>query len=668
MQNVYGEYTINDVTYSVIAKHSKAEIEALLIKDNTVISAYKKTPEGSFSYSNNKAKDLVTLINNGITGCKAKNCTPMQFDLGPMMSHDFIKSKVDYSIQLYRGELVGAEIRKDNALVQLIWKDKLDFPDNIPYVKLTTVSKEVKDFDLSESEDELDAIPVRSVEEIALEKDDITWLNNKKYYIVNDDATAEQLFSFLDNYDGDIAYDVETTGLHINCFSKINSSYAKSLEEYNLKNPDNKIRADKLVGIIFCVEKDVSYYFPCGNRKFKNLYQDKDSEVRKATIANIKARYTVGELKDLQSDMARYVRETPEDEWLLDVILMERCRNILQTKKIVTHGGSFEWKNGWTYEIDTNIVDDTILMHQLMYKFRSTTSNKGEPSNLKYLAKVELGIDQWELKDFFPSIKDDTSGTVRSTKKKKGSLIDFSYMDYNGTRIYAPTDGDVTFCLSRKYKDAMNKDFSKMKYIYKVEVITMCAVAYMEYYGHKLNEKKINNTRIQTKANIVEIEYDIRKLINFNNSDEDKAYNNLKAFRKSDHSDLSDDEVGNRIEELTKILEEAIANNKENIINLGSPQQVCELFYDKLGIPTEKRSVAKSVYKGLMKEKDDEGNPKYPVVHLYSKYKNEITLLTKFFGNLQSFMYPGGYIFSSYGQISTATGRMSCSKPRQRWA
>ncbi|MBP3342034.1 MAG: hypothetical protein J6K99_05875, partial [Peptococcaceae bacterium] len=36
-------------------------------------------------------------------------------------------------------------------------------------------------------------------------------------------------------------------------------------------------KVDRLVGIIFCVEENVSYYFPCFNRKFKNLYSDKSN-------------------------------------------------------------------------------------------------------------------------------------------------------------------------------------------------------------------------------------------------------------------------------------------------------------------------------------------------------------------------------------------------------
>ena len=75
--------------------------------------------------------------------------------------------------------------------------------------------------------------------------------------------------------------------------------------------------------------------------------------------------------------MADYVRNTPAEEWTSDIILMERCRNILETKHIVAHNGAFEWKTGWLYEIDTNLKDDTMILHQIMYKFRTTTSNRG---------------------------------------------------------------------------------------------------------------------------------------------------------------------------------------------------------------------------------------------------------------------------------------------------
>lgn len=104
--------------------------------------------------------------------------------------------------------------------------------------------------------------------------------------------------NIFENYNGVIAYDTEITGLHINCFGKIGSSYMKTLDEYNRNNPKDMIRADKFVGLIFCVENDVSYYFPSFNRKFKNLYEDLSSPFRQKLITNTRARYNVGDLRD----------------------------------------------------------------------------------------------------------------------------------------------------------------------------------------------------------------------------------------------------------------------------------------------------------------------------------------------------------------------------------
>ena len=667
-----GEFTTGDVTYGVLMNYTKSHMEVLLVNCGTVVSAYKTDGTGSYSYNNSRAKELGLLIKRGVKSCTSKNNTPMPFELGAMNSHEFTKVKVEYSIQLYMGEVVGASIRSDKQRVELEYIKEAKFPENIPYIKLTEIKKDFTN--VTDTEEE--AVQVRSVQEIALEKEDVSWLKNKKYYIVNDDATAEQLFSFLDKYNGVIAYDTETTGLYINMFGEIGSDKKKELERYNAANPENQIRADRLVGIIFCVENDVSYYFPCFNRKFDNLYQNLDSPVRKTTVNNIKARYTVGDLRNDDSFMANYIRTTPDSEWGSDVILMERCRDILHTKHLVAHNGTFEWKVGWLYHIDTNISDDTMIMHQLMYKFRSTTSNRGEKSSLKFLAKKELGVDQWELDDFFPNWKEDNAGTVRTkagAKKKKGSKIDFSYMTYEGTRVYAPTDGDVTFQLFNKYKKDMVENHKEIEYLYSVELIVSCAIAYMEFYGHRIDETKILNAREETKADIIMIESEIRQTVGYSDQKELDKYNELKDLRKELESleDKKDDQsktrakqLRERIPTLTEEVKKAIAENTTNVLNLSAPGQVADLFYNKLGYPTTlsegKMSVAKKVYKGLMKEKDENGKPKYPVAGMYAKYKDKDTQLTKFFDNLPYFMYPGGFIFSSYGQISTATGRMSC--------
>lgn len=673
-----GEYRDKDGTYGVIMSHTKQSTEIILVTSGQVSSAFKTENNEDYSFINTKAKEMYIVIKQGLSGCKAKNGQPVPSELGACILHQFQKAKVDYAVALYNNEIVGVDISGDNLKIITNYcsdGQKL-IPPNIPYTKLTKrVQKAATEDETEENEEDLlNSVQVRTVQEIALEKEDISWLKKKNYYIVNDDEQAEKLFTFFDNYNGVIAYDTETTGLRINCFGKINSEYKKTLEKYNAEHPKDQIRADRLVGVIFCIEENTSYYFPCFNRKFKNLY-DTDTPVRRKIIEDIKARYTVGEFGNKQSDMADYIRNTPSEQWGSDVILMERVRNILSTKHIVAHNGAFEWKVGWQYEIDTNLKDDTMILHQIMYKFRSTTSNRGEPSNLKYLAKRELGIDQWELDDFFPEFKEQV-GEVRSragAKKKKSAMsrIDFSYMDYDGTRVYAPTDGDVTLGLFLMYKRDMMQNHKNQEYIYNVEVIVACAIAYMEFYGHRIDEEKIAAVRDQTKAKIACIESEIRQLVNYASESELTAYNNLKEamknFEEADkHGTFEEREKTNALTlEAVEVLKNAIAANTEHELNLASPSQVAELFYDVLEIPFsgEKKSVAKKEIKGLMKMKDEEGNPKYPVVHMYSEYKKLDTLMTKFFDCLWAYQYPGGLIFSSFGQISTATGRMSCSKP-----
>ena len=670
-----GEYQDTSGTYGVIVNREKTNIEVLLIESGSVISAFKHDDTGDYSFANVRAHDAERLISNGIRGCTSKNGNAIPFDLGTSIMHEFIRTKIEYIVELYNGELVGAEIKDEQKSKYLrleYMKDQSFKIPAIPYVKLTAEKKKKKSADIDDMTVE-DSVTVRSVSEIALEKEDVSWLKGKKYYIVNDDAQAEKLFKQLESYNGPIAYDTETTGLKINCFGKINSVYQRNLEKYNAEHPDDTIRADRMVGIIFCVEEDVSYYFPAFNRKFKNLYQDVDSPERIAAINNIKARYTVGDLAvQHDDDMYNYVTKTPAEEFRNDVVLMERVRNILEKGHIVGHNGTFDWKVGYQYGIDTNFKDDTMIMHQLMYKFRSTTSNRGESSALKYLEKREFGMDAWELEDFFPDFKEDNSGLTRGAKKK-GSKIDFSYMDYDGTRVYAPTDGDATFKLFVKYKTDMMQNHKDMEYIYQVEMIVSSCIAYMEFYGHRLDERMINGARASTQAEVLCIESEIRDLVGYRSEKEKELYEKLSEQREVyKNADASGDRdaINKAISEMEVTCKElrcVIDGDEEHPLNLAAPGQVATLFYDILKIPnpnTEgKKSVAKRELKALLKERNADGTPKYPVVHMYSEYKKQDTLVTKFFDNLQYFQYPGGYIFSSYGQIAAATGRMSCSRP-----
>ena len=665
-----GVLKTSENSYGVILEHKKKEVELLITLDGNIYSAYKSDKTGEYSFLNNDAKNIYRVIKSGIAGCKAKNGSAIPFALGTSVRHEFSKNKTEYAVELYDSEVSGLYISNEDMFINTSYSERTDLiPDNIPYIKLSSAAK-TSEF----KETDNDGIVVRTVSEIALDKKDISWLRNKKYYIVNDDETAEKIFTFLDDYNGVISYDTETSGLKINCFSKINSQYSRDLEKWNAEHPDEQIRADYLVGIIFCIEDDVSYYFPARNRKFKNLYEDVNSSTRIDTINKIKNRYLLGDMKDVDGDMADYVRNTPASEWRTDVVLMERCRGIIESRHLTAHNASFEYKVGLCYDLDTNIKDDTMILHQLMYKFRGTKSNRGESSKLKELAYREFGIEQWELDDFFPDYAEDDSGLVRSTKKKSkkvNSKIDFSYMDYDGTRVYAPTDGDIGYKLLMKYKTDMLTNHKEQEYIYNVEVIVSCAIGYMEFYGHRLAEEKINSVRDKLLADMNILESEIRQIINYSSNKEIDMHRELKELvreyteKEKEYSEEERKEIIESINAKSKELKNEIDNNVDYTLNLASPAQVAKLFYDDLKIPFtgEKKSVAKKVIKSLLKNKDEDGNNKYPIVHLYSEYKKIDTLLTKFFDNLQYYMYPGGYVFSSYGQIDTATGRMSCRKP-----
>jgi DNA-directed DNA polymerase len=639
---LYRKISGNDVDgYSILYKADKKDIIVYLGKNNNLVSAYKIKDNKRYAFRNKDAESVYEFIKTANQGATSKNGTPVPFKYGAASMHYFKKRNIDYEVQKFNGEIVHL------AVSAVGFNISLDFYEgNFNEVDLDYT--EIKSESISNVSS--DDIPVRSLAEIALEKD-ITWLKDKKYYIVNDNETAERLFSQLEQYKGIVCLDYETTGLKINMFGQYGSKRRAELEKYNLEHPDSPIRTDSLVGLIFCVEDDVSYYFPVGHRKFDNLYSKFDDICIK-TIQNIKARYTVGDLRDKDTEYAKFIRELKESDFTPDIILMERVRNILEKCNILAHNGSFEYKVSLLYEIDLNLKEDTMLMHQLMYKFRSTTSNKGEPSNLKYLTFVEFGINQLDLKDFFVDYKEDSKGTVRNTKSQ---TIDFSYMDYEGTKAYGPADGDLTLKTYKKYKKDLTTKFKDMEYLYNVEVIVAMAIGYAEFYGLRIDEEKIEKAKNKSIEDMLLLEHKIRKLANYTTPKEDEIFDSLMSA-------ISDDNSAKELKQSLFADLRTEIDTSDKVLNLNSPAQVSVLFYDILKYPCKDgdRSVGKKVIKGLTKAKNADGSPKYPAIGLYREYKDLSSLLTKFFGKLPDFMYPSGFFFSSFGQISTATGRMSC--------
>lgn len=713
MMRTYGEYQSGDTAFKVMMQDNGKEAVLILINNNTIYSGYKKSASESASFNNNTAKEVYEFLEKGYKFCNSKNVAPSPFELGVASRYETTKYNVNYTIEKFNNLLCGCEVSSEKQYLYLNYNKDISIPvDKIPWIKLTQPVKAKKKPESTESiqSDEFreaveDDIQVRSLDEIRLEKD-LTWLESKKYYVVNDDVTAEKVLRAIEEYalntGGIVSYDTETTGLFINKFGKIGSEDKAEIEKINAKliaEGKDPYRVDKLVGHILCIEKDVSYYFPVGHRKFRNLYEYNEdgtcTKMTENTVNWIKANYTIGEYRNRTDDMAKFIRNTPPKDWGSDVILMERCRKILEKGHILAHNGIFEWKVSWLYNICINLKDDTMVMHKLMYKFRSTTVNSGEKSDLKFLSGKDLPeqhVNQLELSDFFIGYKEDDDMLVQTKSnagkkkrgKKKGAKIDFSYMTLEGAKAYAPADGDLTLCLCLKYKKDLKENHSNLEYLYNVELIVSCAIAYMEFYGHKIDEEKIEEVKYNTQAEKILIEHQIREITKYNSIEEDEEAEVLKSYdnelkkistelKKLVANELEDSEEFKSLKakqlDLLDIRNKSVEklrttiDSSEKSLNLASPAQVAKLFFVELGYDAPdtqdgKLSVGKKILKKYTQLKDADGKPKYPVINLYAEWKNLDTLLSKFFDNLPDYMYPGGFVFSSFGQISTATGRM----------
>lgn len=685
MITTLGEYVDNvqNVKYSLLMISDNTNVSVYLALGGRVVSAFKHEGEDDYCLSNKLAKMAYDKVATGLKKCSSSNCNPIPFELGVASRYMAEAKGTSYTIEKFGKDISGLEIADEKFYMFAEYTNQsIQIPSELNWVKIgRPKKKEADEFGDVDTTD----IPVRSLSEIALEKD-LTWLDKKRYYIVNEDESVEYVISAIEDYvrkyNGIVAYDVETSGLFINMFGKVGSSKQKDIEAINaerVKRDLTPYRVDTLTGLILTITPDESFYFPVRNRKFKNAYDDVDSEVRKKTTSKIKADYTIGEFRTRDDDMAKWIRSHKEEEFTSDIILMERLRWLLTHANICAHNGVMEWKTTWLYNIDLNLRDDTMIMHKLMYKFNDMSrGNAGERSDLKYLTKTRLGIDQLELTDFFVDYKEDDSGLVnasgkRKGKKKSGVRIDFSYMDYDGAKAYAPADGDFTLQLCHMFKKDLLENHRNMEYLYQVEIIVSCAIAYMEFYGHRIDENKIDEIRHDQLIEQLMLEGKFRKQIEYANAKENEAlanlewaYKKVKELRKSKADKEEITKALNNRTELANVYRE-ILNESDKPMNMASPQQISNLFYNELHYmeakPGEKESIGKKVLKQYTKMKNEDGSPKYPAIVTYTEWKSVDTLLTKFFDNLPDFMYPGGYIFSSFGQISTATGRMSCAKP-----
>ena len=365
------------------------------------------------------------------------------------------------------------------------------------------------------------------------------WILDRDYHIVTD-ANLEEVIQMFMDHDGLIAFDTETSGLNINFKSRTNE-------------------ADQLVGVVLSRKPGEGYYFPLQHKLFPNLCDG-----------------------DHHYFMERYMRP------------------ILEGKRIICHNLKFDWKVAYIYDINANIVYDTMLAVGVTKRYEEETFEM----SLAALAKNIFGLDMFELSDFV------MGGSFGD------SDIAFWDLPYELVRQYAPADTDITISLYEFFEqeDLLNKYNAKR--IFDMEITFAKAVAYSEFYGYHVDVDRIPDLRERIVGAMEECKAKMFEIAG-------------KEFNP------------NSPQQLASIMYD-------------------ELGIEMIG---NKRSTSKEILKALSYKTDAEGNPKYPFVKYLKEYRDNESIYKNFLKRLHEFSTDDGYIFPDVLQLGTNTGRTSVKNP-----
>lgn len=374
-----------------------------------------------------------------------------------------------------------------------------------------------------------------------------SWLLDNKYIIVSDDM-LEEVCEYIRNWDGFVYYDTETTGLNITFKSRIG-------------------QADQLVGVVLSVKYGESFFFPVQMKSIPNLCNS--------------------------------------DHWYF---MEHYMRPILEGKKLVAHNMSYDWKVAYIYDINANIVHDTMAL----FKLTLGAEKENFPMGLKELAKMFLHRDSLELSDL---VIDDSWGE---------SDIKFWDLPYELVRLYACADTDNTKgLLDYALSNDLLAQYNATR-VYEIEIAFSFAVSYQEFMGHKIDSDNLEGLRTDVEAGIKE---NMDKMVE------------IVGYEFNPNSPP----------QLLKIMYDPVEQGGQGI-----PVQISR----KTGRPT----TDKETLKYLSELTDIEGNIKYPFVHYLQEYRT-YEGVRKIIDQFPDLATEDGYLFSSVMQYGTTTGRVSINKP-----
>ncbi len=179
---------------------------------------------------------------------------------------------------------------------------------------------------------------------------------------------------------------------------------------------------------------------------------------------------------------------------------------------------------------------------------------------------------------------------------------------------YAAEDADITFQLKEYLEPKLKKEEVLHDLYYKVESPLVHVLVDMEYEGINLDSEFLHHYAKELKDDIAELEEKIHEIAGVQ-------------------------------------------------FNIGSPKQVGEVLFDKMGLPYKGRKTKSGQY-STNEDKLTDLAADYPIVNEILDYRGLTKLLSTYVEALPKMVHPEtGRIHSSFNQALAATGRLSSNNP-----
>lgn len=426
---------------------------------------------------------------------------------------------------------------------------------------------------------------VRPIKDVLTESGMVLdWLKTKDYKII---YTREELMEFVDglkDYDDSempVGFDTETSGLLI-----------------------NRHKLDILVGICMSYVDHAGVYIPLQHSTMNNINMP---------------------MEEVLEILKPYIDSRSKDK-----------------KAMLTHNGKFDWGVMKMYDIELNIVHDTLTKQAVLNIGKTGTLMK-----LKKIAEDILGYDVLELEDLyeypssaeFKALQNAVQKGLQCdpiTKRKllavenatpteiKKNMFDFRFASEEFVEIYGPADADFPRLIFKHMQDEWNRENEqengKLEFIYNIEIAMIPVLGEQEFYGVKVIKEEFENLHRTALQDMEELK--------------------SKIFA----------ETG----------QEFKIGGKDTAHMV---YDVCKVPYNpRYKTKSGERSVDKHALEYYSQFTTPEGEPMYPITDYLQKYNKKKTLVSSFYSKLPKLVI-NDFIFPQYNNIRAETGRLTCSNP-----